>query len=234
MSRRMKKKSQRRNDRIVVAEEPWLKALKDYTPTMSCRVVRRYIMNATGTPSVNSLALIIAGGCCVTVANSSGRSICFAAKIHRLRIWAQPITSSTAAYGVPTTVTLTWGPIPPTNVFYGANRSQVTATAIGPEEPAFIDSRPPRGSNAAGWQMGNTDQLFVISGGGNSAGGLTTGVPAGTIVELDATYIISDGSTLGAPMPTITSAASLGSIVYPSLDNQGFKWLTAQGITTCV
>jgi hypothetical protein len=212
---------------IVSVEEPWERALKNYVPTMRMNCVRRYVVDTATTPVVSSLAIIIAGGGACTVVNNQARGIFMAVKINRIRIWVQPQTSTTAtsaAYTDVRSITLSWGPIPPTNVFYGANRTQVTATAIGPEDPLFIESRPPRLSNAAGWMMGNTDIVFSIYGPPPAAGGAAGTVPPGTLIELDATYVLSDGWALGNPLPAFGGiTAALGQLVYPALDNQSFS-----------
>jgi hypothetical protein len=201
---------------------------------MRMNVVRRYVAGADTTPVVSSLAIIIAGGGACTVANNQARSIFMAVKINRIRIWCQPqtsITSTSPAYTNVRTVTLSWGPIPPTNVFYGANRSQITATAIGPEDPCYIDSRPPRDSNAAGWMMGNTDICFSIYGPPAVAGGAAGNITAGSLVELDATYVLSDGWANGNPLPAFGGiTAALGQMVYPALDNQSFSNLRPVGV----
>jgi hypothetical protein len=219
---------------VVSVEEPWRRALKNYVPTMRMNTVRRYVAGAATTPVVSSLAIIIAGGGACTVANNQARSIFMAVKINRIRIWSQPQTSTTSAspgYTDTRSITLSWGPIPPTNVFYGANRSQVTATAIGPEDPIFIESRPPRLSNAAGWMMGNTDIVFSIYGPPPAAGGAAGNIPEGTLVELDATYVLSDGWANGNPLPAFGGiTAALGQLVYPALDNQSFSNLRPIGV----
>jgi len=194
----------------------------NFNPTMTLRTKRRYLSTGSGVFVFSSVDLLLAGGCAVTVASTSSRAIFFAVKVHAVKVWSQPITSSTAAFGATTTIGLTWGPIVG-NVFYGANRDQIVSTSVGPEEPVYIQTRPPKGSSAAGWMMSNTDRVFSLWT-SDSSGATVNGIPAGCLVELDASYVMSDGSTLGQSFPH-SSTSSLGQVVFPPLDNQNSKLL---------
>jgi hypothetical protein len=219
-TRRLKKKSNRRQQQIVQIENPWQVGLSNYNPIAMMRLRKRYVIAVATTPTISSTALLIAGGGVCTVVNTNARCPFLAVKLHRVRLWMQSITSGTAAYAVTQTATLNWGPASG-NVFYGASKSQVNATSVGPEEPLYIDSRPPRESNAAGWQQANTDIMFSISGPPSSLGGAAGNLPAGTLIEIDATWVFSDGSANGLALPAFGGiTAALGQVVYPSLDNQ--------------
>jgi len=202
---------------------------RDYRPTGTMKMTRRYNMAATNSVTISGQSLLLAMGCVCTAANTTMRGFFGAVKLHCVRVWSQPITSGSSAFGATTSLTLTIGPIPPTNVFYGASRQQITGTAVGPERPLFLELRPEKGSNAAGWNMGNTDQLISLWS-SNSLGAIATGVPAGTVVEVDVSVIMGDGAFLGPTYTVISTPVLLGQVGYPTLDNQSLRNLIPVGV----
>jgi hypothetical protein len=201
-----------------------------YNSTCIVRRTIRYTLSAGSAVVVAGSDLVAAGGGVTTILNNSLRLFCLAAKLHRLRVWSQPVTSSTPAFGNTVTVVLTWGPVVG-NAFYNAARTQITAQSVGPEEPVHIDSRP-YGPSAQWVQTGQSDRLFSLWG-SNSAGAVATGIPEGTIVEIDASFILSDGSVNGANYP-ITAGGTLGLVMYPPLDGSTTRFLMPVGLQVAV
>jgi hypothetical protein len=220
----MKKKGKpKRNPTALSRVDAGLNWLaRDYSPTKEIPITRRYVVGTTNALTISGQSLLLSAGCVCTVASTTLRGLFGAVKLRRVRVWSQPVTSSSSAFGTTVSLTLTFGPVPPTNVFYGANRQQYTATAVGPERPLYIDAVPEKGSNVAGWNMGNTDQLFSLWS-SNAVGAIATGVPAGTIIEVDYSVVMGDGAFLGSTYAVVSTAILLGQIGYPTLDNQSTR-----------
>jgi len=205
---------------------------RTYNPVKAIRRVIRYECTAASTVTINGTALVLSGGVMGTVVNTTARALYTACRVRRARVWMTPPTNTTASGTVAQAASLSfsWGPTVG-NQFYGASDSHVFATSNSPSMPLYIESVPPKGSNAEGWIMsGNTDQIFEMHTTGPT--GTFAAIPAGTILELDIDFIPNSGEALGASLALTTVA--LGFIYFPVLDNQNFKVWYPIGLSSTV
>lgn len=154
----------------------------------------RFRAAAATAQAVSAFDLLLAGGSVCTVVDTTMRSIFTSVKVHRVSMWAAPLSNVTTGGGA-ATVSILWN-----NAVTGSDIED-TDTSVTNALPAYISARPPADSNAAFWQ--NTDvALFTVEG------------PINTIVDVHMSLVVADGETGGAGVTISTDSFALGVVGY--------------------
>lgn len=208
-----RQKRNRRNRKDYVPYPP------EYSPTTQCTKVYRFINYHTGdegTQTYNiSPAKVCALQCIGQVTNTSATQIWESAKISKIRLWASPPGDGNIVHARIEFAGTTGGIV-------GNNHSKACQSS-GMTHPGYISIKPPRLSQAADWQNGDTNgtvatsQWFTIVI--TSTSGVATTINIFTL-DLHVTVRVSTDARLAA-VSTIAGLGTVvvGSLYYLALDN---------------
>lgn len=205
--RRAKRKQPRDQRQSVIPRPPAIR-----TTSLVYTTRRRFlcISPSTGVGQTITYANIL-DSFLVATAATTGVQLFDMVKIRRVQMWA-PSTSA----AVPTTVQVCFDGKTAGSV---GDALQHTATSIGMTEPAYLDARPSKRSQASQFQGSSSNTAMILV------------MPVNTILDVELTYV----NALDNATPTaVTSAlvgATAGDLYFRGIDGgavAGSKW-TPQG-----
>lgn len=225
----------RRNKRSVKPSNPGGKSTRDHDHIPQNRMngihkrTTRYVVTAASAINIDHKDLLMSGGGIITVVNSTLTAIFAAARIRRVRVWAPVSTTAAPVAGLTTSLCLLWGGSSSTGP--GSTQMLITDTTLSSVHPAYIDTKPPKGSQADWWGNSDTVENLVQIFAYTSTGG-TTGPPVGTVIEMDVEFAFNFLSA--TPVTLGVAAGALGVTYYPTLDNSGTKIAYPVGLLSTI
>jgi hypothetical protein len=196
-------------------------------PLSIIRSTKRYVLNTAGTLNIDHKDLLLSGGAMCTVVNTTLTSLFSSARIRKIRIWS-PLSTTAAPSALMTNVCLLWGGSASTGP--GTTQFLRTVSTMSSTTPAYLEAKPPRGSQASWWGQADTvENLFQVFSYGATGSIAVAG--AGTVVEVDAEFT---QTTLGPTTTLGVATGSLGQIYYPTLDSSGSKVAYPVGLPSTV
>jgi len=224
----------RRNNRSKKPSKPGGKSSRDIAhlpqikPLPVVRLTRRYGLTTAGTINCDHKDVLLAGGAMCTVVNTTLTALYSAAKIVRVQVWAPVSATAVPAASVLTNICLLWGGAASTAS--GSTQLLITDQTLSSVTPAYISSKPPRGSQASWWGNSDTvENLFQVFS--YNASGVLNSAPAGTIIEITADYAMA---SVGTQQTLGVATGALGQIYYPTLDSSGSKVAYPLGLLSTV
>ncbi len=196
-------------------------------PLSVIRSTKRYVLSTAGTVNIDRKDLLLSGGAMCTVVNTTLTSIFSSARIRRVRIWS-PLSTTAVPSTLLTNVCLMWGGSASTGP--GTTQQVITASTMSSVHPAYIEAKPPRGSQASWWGQTDTVENLFQAFSYNATGAITV-CGAGTVIEVDAEFT---QSSLGSATTLGVATGTLGQIYYPVLDSSGSKVAYPVGLPSTV
>lgn len=219
---RSKKPSSRGGKNSPVALGPSL--LK---PLSIIRSTKRYVLSVASTVNIDHKDLLLSGGAICTVVNTTLTALFSSARVRRVRVWS-PLSTTAVPSALLTNVCLMWGGSASTGP--GTTQQVITASTMSSVHPAYIEAKPPRGTQASWWgQTDTVENLFQVFS--YSATGAITVAGAGTVIEVDCEF---SQSALGTTTTLGVATGTLGQIYYPTLDSSGSKNAYPVGLPSTV
>lgn len=154
---------------------------------------------------ITAQALVGIAGAVGTVANTTVVAVAESFRIHRVTVWSPPRQGNPAA-GLgqfsSSIATIEWHSLD------NIPSQRLTDEAISPSEPAYVSSKPPRGSAAYQWQDGPT--------GGNI---MTLTCVVGGIIDVHISHTLFASGTSGGAYTA--NPVVVGAYYYMPLDGVG-------------
>jgi len=169
----------------------------------------RFLQGGGSSPAITVGNLLGIAGAVGTVTNTTVNAICDSVRLNWVKVWTPP-----ASQGASATCSLEWTP----SSF--APTTEVSDTTMSVATPAHIVARPPRGSQAAFWNSAgaSANTLFTIT------------PPAGSVIDVNATYVLADKTS--ATLAFSVATAALGKLYYLALDQTVGSNLVPVSLTT--
>jgi hypothetical protein len=157
------------------------------------------------TRNVTAKSLVACAGGIATGSNNV-TAMCVSAKIHRIRMWT--IAQGTTSVSIQQPITCSVEFLSPAGSVISSSNMEYSSTTLSSATPAYIDVRPPAGSQASFWNLANNNSLLTLSASGP------------TIVDVDASFIMDDEPSIQVTNATVASA-TVNQCYFLALDGTG-------------
>jgi hypothetical protein len=172
----------------------------------------RFTASSSGAYAISQANLIGICGMMGSTTNAAVASIIDCFKVNSVEIWGPP-----ASQGSFSTVSVEW--IGGTTTLPSLTK-EVSDTTCSVAEPAHVFSRPPKTSTVGFWNSAD---------GGGSNIFFTVSVPAGSIIDVNVSFILGDNSQ---HFTVAVSTAVVGEAYYLSLDGPASNLLVPVSMNT--
>jgi hypothetical protein len=175
-------------------------------------VRHRYrFLSGSGTATfLTPQSLIFAAGSMCTVANTTCAALFGSVKLNSIEMWSPP-----ASQGSASTCSVDWAG------YQNSPSREFSDTSVSVSTPARVSCRPPPMSLASFWSIASSATVLC-----------TVVAPAGTIIDVSLSLILSDDDVTAATQAVATG--TLGNIYYLSLDSNATHRFTPVSLATTI
>jgi len=175
------------------------------------RFINQTAQSGNATPlAVTTINLMNAAGLMATGANTAYPFHGFF-EIIRIELWSS--LNSSVSFNQAPTIGVRW--FNTVTGTLGDTNSQDSDSTINPSAPAYVSSRPPKGTAASWWSGPSTNTIFNIFFANTTA----------IICDIHCDLKINDNANNTVTSVTTTNAMTVGNVYFPALDGvSGNQW----------